>query len=405
MGTGRFRGADARYRRLIARRGAARFFAPAAAARLGVAMSGLAVFWAVHGSAGSFADAGAAAGVFALADAVVGPQFARLIDRWGQSRVLPFGAAAFLASAGALVVAASPARPVPAPVLIALAAVAGATAPPIGALSAARWRRILGPAGLLATALSVEGALNDATFLVGPVLVTSLGVAVAPEAGLVLACGLVSIGVLGMLLDRASEPRPSARPAGGTVAGRRPRNPRVLALVAANVALGFFFGGIGVVLTAFAFAQHAAGLTGWITAGSGAVSLVTGLGYGGTGQRHPGRVMLVAGTAITVGCALLAFVPDLPAMFLGYAGVGGCVALVVNPSSVLLQRSVSAAVYTQAMAWINSASAVGVATAAPVIGALVQHAGWQAGFLGLAAMTAALPLVVAASSRLFSGRR
>src|SRR6185437_4697273 len=60
------------YRSLLHTPGAAAFFLTAAAGRVGIAMTGL-------------APAG-----FALAEALIGPHLARLIDRFGQTRVLPF---------------------------------------------------------------------------------------------------------------------------------------------------------------------------------------------------------------------------------------------------------------------------------------------------------------------------
>jgi hypothetical protein len=58
------------FRRVI--RNGRRFFFAASVARLGVAMSGLAVLWAVQGASGSFGHAGAATAAFAVADALAG---------------------------------------------------------------------------------------------------------------------------------------------------------------------------------------------------------------------------------------------------------------------------------------------------------------------------------------------
>jgi MFS family permease len=173
-------------------------------------------------------------------------------------------------------------------------------------------------------------------------------------------------------------------------------NRRFTALFAANLTLGFFFGGIGVAVTAFAFAHQAAALSGLITAAAGVVSLLAGLAYGAVAPARPAPVMLTAGVVLTVGCAALSLTPAVPAMFAGYALVGGCVALVLIPGSILLQQAAVAEAYTQAMTWINSASALGIATSAPLIGVVVQHHGWPAGFLALAALTACLPASIAA---------
>ena len=86
----------ARYRAVLSLPGAAAFFAAAAVARLGVAMTILGVLWAVRGATGSFASAGVTTAVFALADATAGPQVARLVEDRGQRRILPWSVAVFV---------------------------------------------------------------------------------------------------------------------------------------------------------------------------------------------------------------------------------------------------------------------------------------------------------------------
>jgi MFS family permease len=445
---------------LSAARLGARFFVPAAFGRLGVAMTGLAVFWAVQGSSGSLGQGGAATGAFAVADAVVGPHLARLVDRWGQRRIVPVATAVHAVAAVALAVACTGRSPAWVP--IALAAAVGATLPPIGALSAARWRHITGTnvlssavtgspeatrtnvlasgaarrsenAGqnvpssgmprrsehtgqnvpssgmprrsehtgqnvLLPAALSLEAAVNDAAFLIGPVLVTTLGTAVAPWFALVPAVALVVAGTFVLLTATDSEPLPGG-PSQGALMDRRLLHRNFFTLLAANLALGFFFGGIGVAITGFTLAHGAGALTGPITALAGVVSLGAGLTYGALGVRRPAPVMLAAGIVLAAGCALLALTPGVGTMFAGYALVGGCVALVLVPGAVLLQEAIVAEVSTQALTWVNSASALGIAIAAPLTGAVVQRHGWPAGFLALAALTATLPLILATTHR------
>ena len=372
MSTGRFRPA-------LALPGAARFFVPAAIARWGVAMSGLAVFWAVHAATGSLARAGTATGVFSVADALAGPQIARLVDIFGQRRVLPISVAAFLVAGIALALASSGWA------LIGLAAAMGGTVPPVGALSAVRWRLVTQETDLLAAGLSLESAFNELAFLVGPVLVTILVALVASWTALALVLGLVTIGMAGLLTAVDTEPVPVA-----SAVGLR-RNRRFLALLAVNLAMGFFFGGIGVALSGFTLAHDAVALTGAITATGGVVSLFTGLVYGLMGDA---RWMFGAGLVIAIGCGALSAAPNVPAVFLGYAVVGGCVSLVLIPSAVLLQDAVAPGALTQAMTWINSASAVGIAIGAPLVGFTVEHGSWRAGFLVLAALAASVPATV-----------
>ena len=401
MATGRsfpLSAAAGRYAHVLALPGALRFFLPAAVARLGVAVTGVAVLWTVQGTSGSFAQAGAATGAFALADAAAGPHIARLIDRWGQRPVVAVSALVFLAAGSALIVACTSSSPATW-IVLALAGLTGATAPPVGALAAARWRRTAEPTGLLPAAFALEGSLNDLTFLIGPLLVTTLSATVAPSAGLVVALSCVAAGTIGLLTARSSEPAPSQSTARSVLCDPRLLNRGFLTLFVAHLATGFFFGGIGIGITAFALAHDAGALAGPIATGSSIVSLLAGLAYGGAQRRRPAETMLSAAIVITIGCALLALVPGVPLMFLGYPIVGGCVALVLIPASELLQRATQVSVYTQAMTWINSASAAGIAASASIVGHAIQEWGWQEGFLWLSALTALLPLTLVVSYR------
>src|ERR1700728_360284 len=93
----------ARYRAVLSLPGAAAFFATAAVARLGVAMTILGVLWAVRGASGAIASEGGTTVVFALADATAGPQVARLVEDRGQRRILPWSTAVFVIAVSGLI--------------------------------------------------------------------------------------------------------------------------------------------------------------------------------------------------------------------------------------------------------------------------------------------------------------
>jgi len=135
---GHFRSGVARYRAVASLPGAAAFFGTAAVARLGVAMTSLAVLWAVRGATGSFAAAGVTTAVFALAEATAGPQVARLVEDRGQRRILPCSVTVFVIAVSGLIAGAR--LRLPLMVLAVMAMMAGASIPQVGALSAARWR-------------------------------------------------------------------------------------------------------------------------------------------------------------------------------------------------------------------------------------------------------------------------
>jgi MFS family permease len=182
---------------------------------------------------------------------------------------------------------------------------------------------------------------------------------------------------------------------------RRLLTPAVVALFGVNMSMGFFFGAIPVTITAFAFAHRAPALAGPISAVSSLTSLSAGLVYGARAHRlQPVTVMLVVSSFLVLGTAALSIVPNVPAMFICYAVVGGAVAPILIPSAVLLQHTTDPRVYTQAMTWMNSASAAGIAVAAPLTGLATQIGGWRLGYLVTAGLTAALPAIIGSRSLL-----
>jgi predicted MFS family arabinose efflux permease len=381
----------ARYLAVVSLPGAAAFFGTAAVARLGVAMTSLAVLWAVRGATGSFAAAGVTTAVFALAEATAGPQVARLVEDRGQRRILPWSVTAFVLAVSGLIVGAQ--LRLSLVVLAVTAMLAGASIPQVGALSAARWRHTVHTPDQITAALSLEAALNDVTFLCGPILVTTLSTVLYPAAGLTLAGSLVVIGMTAFIWQRRSEPPAHGR-SDRRLIDRRLLTPAVAALFGVNMSMGFFFGAIPVTITAFAFAHHAPALAGPIAAVSSLTSLSAGLVYGARAHRlQPVTVMLVVSSFLVLGTAALSIVPNVPAMFVCYAVVGAAVAPILIPAAVLLQRTIDPRVYTQASTWMNSASAAGIAVAAPLAGLATQIGGWRLDCLVTAGLTAALPAI------------
>src|SRR4051794_39356952 len=161
------------------------FLAPAFAARLPFAMLSLGTVLLVADTTGSYGLAGAVAAVAAAAQALVGPRTGRLADRHGQAAVLLPTVLAHGTSVAALTALAL--AHAPSWTLFAAAVPAGASVPQIGALVRARWVHTLRgrPRQALSTAFAFESVTDEFTFVIGPVLATVLGTAVAPAAGLV----------------------------------------------------------------------------------------------------------------------------------------------------------------------------------------------------------------------------
>src|SRR5579863_3415577 len=250
---------SASYRTLLRGPGAAAFFFTAAVGRVGIAMTSLGIVWLVHARTGSYGAAGLVTGGFAVAEAVAGPQLARLIDRFGQTRVLP---PVLLAHAGAVAtLLALVAAGVPGWLMTAGGVLVGATIPQLGALSAARWAALLRGrrATALPTAFALESLANELAYLAGPALVSILGASGYPAAGTVLAAVLVVAGGMCFAAQRRTAPEASVA-SGRHRAGRCLLRPGFVVLAGVNLAIGGFFGAMQISVIAFALEHGAAGI-------------------------------------------------------------------------------------------------------------------------------------------------
>ncbi|WP_393100634.1 MFS transporter [Streptomyces sp. LN325] len=386
----------ASYRSALRTPGAAAFFLAAAPARVGVAMAGLGIVWMVHAETGSFGVAGLVTGSFAVAETLVGPQTARLMDRFGQPRVLVPLLCAHAAAIAALVTVALTGAPMVA--LMAAGLAAGATVPQFGALSAARWSALLRGRAELTPAFALETVSNEIAFLLGPGLAVLTATRWHPAAGTVLAGALVVGAGLVFAALRRTAPAPEATAAPDRTAARGPgtlpsRNFAILLTV--SLALGVFFGSTQVSVSAFAGVHHAA-RGGRVPVRTDERDKPAGRpGLRAPPPAHPARVPTASDPGLSGLCVTAAAAGRRPwqlglALLLPGAGVAPCVIV----SSTLVESVVDRSVLTQAFTWTNSASAAGIAVSAAVVGRLVDgpggtRAGFAVPFLTLTA-TAAL---------------
>ena len=390
---------SATYRTLLRAPGAAAFFLTATAGRVGIAMTSLGIVWLVHAQTGSFATAGLVTGGFAVAEAVAGPQLARLMDRFGQSRVLPpalLAHAAAVATLLALVTAGAPYW-----LMTAGGVLAGATIPQLGALSAARWAALLRGerAAALPTAFAMESLANELAYLAGPALVSILGASGYPAAGTAAAATLVVAGGLCFAAQRRTEP-PAAGAAEPHGSARSLLRPAFAVLVGVNLAVGVFFGAMQISVTAFAVEHGAAGAAAALFTVSSCASLLAGWLYGLHRWRTAPRVQLtVAAAGLAVGCLPLLVARSPVELGAGVALTGLAIPPVLVLCTVLAEAAVRRAVLTQAFVWLNSASAAGSAGAAAVAGWAVGTFGAHGGFAMAAIATGVMAVLAMAGLR------
>jgi MFS family permease len=368
------------YRRLFAVPGSSAFCGLGVVARLPMSMLGLGVVLLVSGRTGSYALAGSVSAAYVLAAAVVAPLLSRLIDRHGQRRVLQsavlVNAAAMLALVAGMTGGGAAAH---SPVPQVLAALGGASFPPVGSAVRARWIRLLGLSPRLQTAFALEAMLDEAVFVVGPVAVTTAATLASPALAVVFA---VVIGVVGTWLfagQRRTEPGPMPVAKG---APKAPLNWRLMGpLVVASGALGALFGSAEVSVVALAaeggHASAAGATLAFWSAGSGIAAAWLGAH---TPRRGAARRFLIGSAVLTSTLVVLPFVPNLVVL----AGVFLLAGLSISPTLVasmgLVTEWVPTSRVTEGMGWTSTGMCAGVAAGAAVAGPLLDAYGGHAGF-------------------------
>ncbi|MEO3784960.1 MFS transporter [Actinocorallia sp. B10E7] len=357
--------------------GAWRFLLPALCARLPFAMLQIGILLLVQWATGSYGWGGVASAAAAVAQALLGPWTGRLVDRWGQARVLvpqTLTHAALLG--GLLALAQNRAEPF---VLVAVGCLAGATVPQVGSMVRARWANVL-PPRRVGTAFALESVTDELTFTLAPLLLLPIATAYSPVWGLALALVMVLAGTLLFASVRhgAPAPAPSSDRTSAGVRGRR----GVSLLTGAMLGVGTVFGSLQVGITALSAELGDPSAAGAVFGTFSAGSLVGGLVYGGlrSAAGRPSRLALLLAllAAALTGPAL---VGSLGLMY----GAGAVAGLVIAPCVItgytLLDALVPAEVKTEAYTWLNGAIALGIALGAALSGQLVDRLGAAPAFL------------------------
>ena len=272
------------YREVLARPGALAFSSAGVLARLPMSMVGIALVLGVSEVYESYGLAGQIIAVYVIVHSVSAPLLARLVDRHGQARVMqPAIRVAAAGLAGMVVALAAGAHPA---WLFACAVVAGASIGSVGALVHARWTYVLRDPGAIHTAYSLESALDELVFIVGPVIATVLATGVGPTAGLWLPTVAVLLGGTLLLRQRTTEP-PVVRRDAGAHHGTVLRSGGMVVLTLVFAATGSIFGATDVATVAFTEEHGAKSAAGGVLAIFALGSMLSGLGYGLPHWRSP----------------------------------------------------------------------------------------------------------------------
>ena len=383
------------YRRILSVPGAALFSATGLVARFPISMISLGIVLLVSEATGSYGLAGSVAAAYLLANGGFAILQGRLLDRLGQSRVLPAVILVFGVSLGLLMWSVEADWPIASS--YALAVVSGAAFPSVGSCVRARWSHALRSPEQLQTAFALEAVADETVFMLGPILVTVLATAIHPVAGLSAALVLGVLGTLAFAAQRRTEPPAHPR---SSSSGPRPGMPwrTVVPLAIVCAALGTLFGAAEVATVAFSEEQGSKGYAGFLLALWATGSLIAGLLTGAVHWRRDADHRVRWGAHGMMAAMLpLAFSGSVAVMgaALFVAGVASAPSLIATMS--LTEKTVPPARLTEGMAIMQTGVVAGVAPGATVAGIVIDASGASPAYLvaaaaGMVAALAALAL-------------
>jgi MFS family permease len=351
--------------------GALRFSVAGFMGRAQMSMIGLGAVLLLQSERGSYAIAGTVSAIYALSMAVISPQASRLVDIFGQRRILRIQLALHVPLMSVLIALAM--TDVPNWVLYVLAFFAGGVQPNIGALVRARWSAKLSGSGSLRTAFAWESMLDEVIFVAGPPLATFLVIAVFPSAAMIVATIVLAVGTWWFSSLRESEPKPVGRMP--NQARQRPAIalPGVAAVALIYVFVGGIFGSFEVTTVAFADQHGHKGIAGLLLALNSVGSLAGGLVFGALTLRATLLRQFVAMLVLLSLVVLpLPMLTSIPLLSVGALIAGVAVAPVLISGIALVERIVPTARLTESMSWSTAGLAVGLAVSSPIAGFIVD---------------------------------
>lgn len=384
--------------------GALRVFVPALLGRLSFGMVTLALLFAVQGSTGSYAVAGAATGLFGLANVLASPYRARLVDRWGQRATLSTLAVAYALGLSGLAALTAEAGPAVWAVLV-LAAAAGFFPPPLGAAMRVLWGTIAPTPAMRTRAYSVDAVAEEVLFTTGPLIVVAIITVTSPPAGLLATAGAAFVGTLLMTSGAASRTQRAGREPAARHA-RPLRQAGFRSVLLALLGIGCVLGTVEVAAPAFATNAGSPVVAGVLLASFSAGSMIGGLIYGHWEWKSAlAARLLVLGVLLALFSGLLVLAFNVVVLGIGLALVGFFLAPSLVTGYLLADELTAPQVRTEASSWINTAVNTGAAIAAAGGGLVVDYLSTPAAFaFGTVAALVCLAIAVPLLTRSLTSR-
>jgi len=380
------------------------YFPIAFIGRLPFAMMIVGILSVVATVRGSVAEAGIAAAAAGIGTAALGPLMGSLADRWSQRTVLIAASVISILSVGVflwLVVSGAPIF-----ALAALAFLTGGTTPQVAPFSRSRLVVFAGTPRTEATrsramsmVMSYESIMDEASFVLGPVLVGVLTSLIAPWAPLAVGAALTATVVTAFALHRTGAALRTATPQATTTSASA-FSPEIALLALGMLLAGAVFGSILTALTEFMTAKGSGEQTGIVygamSAGAILVALILAIA--------PPRMSLHSRWALfasigAVGAGALVFAPTVPtaaiALFASGCGIGAVLVALFSLGAKAAPPGRSTTILTT----LQSTLVVGQALATALGGWIAQAHGSAAGYLITVGAAVSLLLVAAYSWR------
>ncbi len=199
------------YRAIFRAPGSFAFAAAGFVMRMPIAMFPIGLVLIISGRTGDYGFAGVLSASYILGAAPGNPLLARLVDRYGQGRMLLPASALTLGST--IVLAILLENDAPDWLLVIPTIVAGFTYLSVGSLVRARWSLVLAGKPELTTAYSLESVLDELIFVVGPLIATLIATQTDPVYVLYVCCALIGTGAVWLSVATAPPNRRRIRSA------------------------------------------------------------------------------------------------------------------------------------------------------------------------------------------------
>lgn len=339
--------------------------------RLPIGIAGLSILLFVQGRSNSFVAAGTASALYVLGLGIVAPFLGRLIDRLGPRLVLM--TCGFLYPAALLALAALVLASAHLAFVSVAALVAGATLPPVTPCMRALYTRLVRDPSLLHTAYSVDSAVVESVFILGPALVAACVALGRPEAAVLMAVFAAAIGA--QTFARA----PAVKGWSGTISRAHQSwlgvlsYPTLLVVFGVTLLYSIAFGLFEVAVTAHAAAKGSPAAAGVALAlaslGSGAAALV----YGARRWHAPlKRQFVIALWAMAAGTALLLPIDNLMLYAVACIASGAPMATVITTQSSLISHCAPRERLAESFTWGSTCLLTGISGGIALGGVLAE---------------------------------